>query len=114
MGLHSYYAYERTQGAVAEDLYIFNICKLYLGKKKKKKDVITIDLELRYGSHAVSLEHSATALGGALEPEHRQDRVSGRDTGDSAQGHLCCAGAPGRTVTTLPLLKPQPLLEGLG
>ena len=106
MGLHGYYAYERTREAVA-DLCIFSVVN-YNVVKKKKKDVTT-DVELRYCSHAGSLEYSATGRGPWAWAQAGQIHRTGYR--GICRGHLCCAGAPGRPGITLHVLQPLPLLR---
>lgn len=75
---------------VAEDLYIFNVCKLHISKKKKSDCHC---LGLRAHAHAYSSWSLTLCPEGALEPGHRPDRFSGQrhdrglGLGDSSQRH---------------------------
>lgn len=96
-GVTELYAFERTQGAVAEDSYVFNICKLYFSKKRK----MWLPLTLNLGMAPILAVLSTQPLPWA-GPEHRQDRF----LAESAQGHLHRAGTPDKPAFTVPLLKP--------
>ena len=67
------------------------------------------DLELRYSSHAGSLEYSATGRGPWAWAQAGQIHRTGY--GGICRGHLCCAEAPGRPGITLHVLQPLPLLR---